>query len=110
MDEGGKHDLCNKWPEQETEEICCEAFGGDRPSDTKGGGAGGLGGEGAIRSGMAMRKWGAKTLEMVDDGRREGSDSPRRLDEEERACMLYVFEERECVCVCVIVYAFEDSL
>lgn len=33
------------------------------------------GGEGTIRSGMAMRKWGAKTLEMGADGRREGSDS-----------------------------------
>jgi hypothetical protein len=98
MDEGGKHDLCNKWPEQETEEICCEAFGGDRPSDTKGGGAGGLGGEGAIRSGMAMRKWGAKTLEMVDDGRREGSDSPRRG----RASMyaVCVRGERVCMCMC----------
>jgi hypothetical protein len=64
----------------------CEAFGGDRPSETKGGGAGGLGstragiwsaagGKGAIRSGMAMRKWGAKTLEMCADGRKEGSDS-----------------------------------
>lgn len=44
MDEEEKHNLCNKWPERETEGICGEAFGGDRPSETKGGGAGGLGG------------------------------------------------------------------
>jgi len=39
-----KHNLCDKWPERETEGICGEAFGGDRPYETKGGGAGGLGG------------------------------------------------------------------
>lgn len=109
MDEGGKHDLCNKWPEQETEEICCEAFGGDRPSDTKGGGAGGLGGEGAIRSGMAMRKWGAKTLEMCADGRKEGSDSEegrgrsqdsKRKSEHVQWCIrVCVRGEREGKCV-----------
>jgi hypothetical protein len=91
----------------------CEAFGGDRPSETKGGGAGGLGstragiwsaagGKGAIRSGMALRKWGAKTLEMCADGRKEGSGSDLgrgegavpRLQEEERACtMVY-----PCLC------------
>jgi hypothetical protein len=49
---------------------------------------------------MAMRKWGAKTLEMGADGRSEGSDSSeegrgRTQEEEERACMLYVCEERD---------------
>ena len=50
------------------------------------------GGKGPIRSGMALRKWGAKTLVMGADGRSKGSDSEegreRTQEEEER-------EERE---------------
>lgn len=51
---------------------------------------------GAIRSGMSMGKWGAKTLEMGGWRVRKGSEGTNQAQEaEERACMVYVFEERE---------------
>ena len=49
--------------------------------------------EGAIRSEMAMGKWGAKTLEMWGRGGRD--QRGRTQEEEERACMVYVLEEGE---------------
>jgi len=43
--------------------------------------------EGAIRSEMAMGKWGAKTLEMWGRGGRD--QRGRTQEEEERACIMY---------------------
>ena len=85
-------DLCNKWAKggdlcelwAETSETKVAAPEG---RVARGGICLAADEEGAIRSEMAMGKWGAKTLEMWGRGGRD--QRGRTQEEEERACIMY---------------------